>query len=115
MQTDGMSYCQWQKRNSTIYKQLSQKQQQKARKQGYYNVGWEKVRRSWQILQDEAVPPTIFAAKLRKGDVAGAVDQSILIAEKAQKLASQSLKSLNCSRKEVKKLAKTTLNKYQLL
>jgi GH24 family phage-related lysozyme (muramidase) len=115
MQINGMSYCQWQKRNSNTFKELSKKQQQEVRQHGYYNVSWEKVQHSWNVLQLLMTPPSFFSAKLKKGDVSGAVDQSILAAEKAQKLAKQSLKNLNRRRREVKKLAETTLNKYQLL
>jgi type VI protein secretion system component VasF len=115
MQISGMGYCQWQKRNSNTFNELSKQQQQEARQRGYYNVSWEKVQHSWNVLQQLMPPSSMFSAKLRKGDVSGAVDQSILAAEKAQKLAKQSLKNLNSSRREVKKLAETTLNKYQLL
>jgi GH24 family phage-related lysozyme (muramidase) len=118
MQIKGMSYCQWQKRNSNTFNELPKQQQQEAREQGYYNVGWEKVQRSWQVLQElqrQTPARSLFAAKLSKGDVVGAMEQSILTAEKAQTLAKQTLKDLNRRRKGVKKLAETTLNKYQLL
>lgn len=50
-QLDGLSYKQAQKRNSEKFNSLSKTEQEQARKQGYKNVGWENVRKSWTILQ----------------------------------------------------------------
>lgn len=50
-QLDGLSYKQAQKRNSEKFNSLSQTEQKQARQQGYKNLGWENVRKSWTILQ----------------------------------------------------------------
>lgn len=110
-----MSYRQWQKRNTDAFCKLSKNQQQAARQQGYFNIGWQKVQQSWSILQLITEPPNLLNAKLKKGDLAGAVNQSILEAEQAQQIARQGISDLERSCKQVKRLAKTTLNEYQLL
>ena len=73
---------------------------------------------SWQILQNLATPapvPTLFDAKLKKGDLAGAINQSLLAGEQAQTIAQKGKKNLQRQRQQVKQQAETTLNKYQLL
>ncbi|MGB3494299.1 MAG: hypothetical protein WBA57_16340 [Elainellaceae cyanobacterium] len=115
MDVDGMSYRQWQKRNTEFFRQLTKAQQKTARQQGYYNISWEKVRKSWEILQQLASLPSLFNAKLKKDDLTGAIGQSILEAEQAQEMAKQSVANLKQKRKQIQELAKKTLNKYQLL
>jgi hypothetical protein len=118
MNIDGMSYRQWQKRNTDAFKKLSKEQQQLARQQGYFNVSWQKVQQSWTILQQlnqSTQPTSLFDAKLKKGDVVGALNQSILEAEQAQQIAKQEIANLQDKRDQIKELAENTLNKYQLL
>lgn len=50
-QLDGLDYKQAQKRNSEKFCSLSKIEQKQARKQGYKNLGWDNVRKSWTILQ----------------------------------------------------------------
>lgn len=114
MNVDGLSYRQWQKRNTDTFQQLAKAQKQTARQQGYSNVGWQNVQTSWKILQ-QLIPPSLFDAKLRKGDLSGAMDQSILEAEQAQAIAQQGIADLKRKRNEIQELAEQTLNKYQLL
>ncbi|BDM83914.1 hypothetical protein [Acaryochloris marina] len=114
MNIDDMSYRQWQKRNTEAFRQLNKDQQTSIRNQGYFNVGWQRVQESWKLLQNLTKPPTLFDAKLKKGDLVGALNQSIFEAEKAQEKAQQAVVELEHSRNKIKELAETTLNKYQL-
>ncbi|MBD2256363.1 hypothetical protein [Pseudanabaena sp. FACHB-2040] len=114
MNIDGMSYREWQKRNSDTFQILTKAQQQSVRQQGYRNVSWQKVQQSWKILQ-QLKPPSLFDAKLKKGDLPGAIDQSILGAEQVQDLAKQAKSNLKRKRNQIQKRADEVLDKYQLL
>lgn len=48
---DGLGYREWQRRNSDRFKQLSRDEQKQARTKGYRNVGWENVRKSWELIR----------------------------------------------------------------
>jgi hypothetical protein len=115
MNIDGLSYCQWQKRNTEAFCILSRDQRQAARTQGYHNVCWQKVQESWTILQKLTQPKSLFEAKLRKGDLAGAIDQSILEAEQAQKVAQKGKANLRHQREQIQELVESAFNEYQLL
>lgn len=115
---DGLSYRQWQKRNTEVFQNLSKGQQRTARDQGYYNVNWQRVQQSWYILQAlnaSSLVLNLFDAKLKKGDLAGAVDQFLLEAEQAQTVAQKSKNHLRRQHQKVKELAATALHEYQLL
>lgn len=49
-QLDGLNYRQAQKRNSEKFSSLSRIEQKQLRQQGYKNLGWDNVRKSWNIL-----------------------------------------------------------------
>ncbi len=115
MNVDGMSYRQWQKRNTDLFQKLPKDQQIIARKNGYHNVGWEKVQQSWKILQQIHQPQSLFDAKLKRGDLEGAINQSILEAEKAYEFANQGILELERKHRKIHKMAEKALNKYQLL
>lgn len=115
MNVDSMSYRQWQKRNTETFQQLTKTQQKNARQQGYHNVGWQQIQQSWKILQQFIEPLSLFDAKLKKGDLVGAIGQSILEAEQAQAIAKQAVAELKHKRKKIQELAEKALNKYQLL
>jgi hypothetical protein len=115
MDVDGMNYRQWQKRNTNTFQKLTKAHQQSARQQGYYNLGWQQIQKSWGILHQFIEPPSLFDAKLKKGDLVGAIGQSILEAEKAQAIAQQGVADLKRKRKKIQELAENVLNKYQLL
>lgn len=115
MNVDGLSYRQWQKRNTDTFQQLTKAQQQAARQQGYRNTGWQQVQQSWKVLQQLLKPISLFDAKLKKGDLSGAIDQSILEADQAQEIAKQGIANLKRKHKQLQELAEKTLNKYQLL
>ncbi|UJB69191.1 hypothetical protein HRE53_22835 [Acaryochloris sp. 'Moss Beach'] len=118
MNIDGLSYRQWQKRNTDTFKNLSKQNQKAIRDKGYYNVGWERVQKSWEILQViilPSQPTTIFEVKLKRGDLVGAIDQSLLSAKQATQAAQEGRTRLRRKSQKIKDLAETTLNKYQLL
>lgn len=112
---DGMSYSQWQQRNTNYFNKLPKNKKLEARDQGYFNVGWEKVKKSWEVLIKIIEIPALFDHKIKKGDISGAINLSILEAEQAQQVAKDEIKNLNLKRKELNKVSKNMLNKYQLL
>jgi hypothetical protein len=112
---DGMKYNQWQKRNTQIFKKLSTEQKQDVRKQGYFNMGWEKIKSSWEILSSSIEAPSFFDIKLKKGDFSGAIDQCILGAEQFHRISQAAIEELKHDHNALNKLAQTTLDKYQLL
>jgi hypothetical protein len=112
---DGMKYNQWQKRNTQIFKKLSTEQKQDVRKQGYFNVGWEKIKSSWEILSSSVEAPSFFDIKLKKGDFSGAIDQCILGTEQFHRISQEAIEELKHDHNTLNKLAQTTLDKYQLL
>lgn len=114
MNVNNLSYRQWQKRNTDAFQKLSKAQQKIARDRGYRNIGWQSVQDSWNVLQ-RLQTPSIFDAKLKRGDLNGAINQSILEAEQAQKFAQDAITSLGHKRQHSKKKAKATLKKFQLL
>lgn len=116
MKIDNMSYRQWQKRNTEAFKKLTKVQQKTVRDHGYRNIGWQKVQDSWKILQQlDKKPASLFDIKLKHGDLEGALDQSILVAEQAQKVAKDAIASLGRKRQLSKRKTQATLKKYQLL
>lgn len=56
---DGLNYKQAQKRNSEKFNLLSKTEQKQARQQGYKNLGWDNVRKSWNILQKLIPSPPV--------------------------------------------------------
>jgi hypothetical protein len=110
---EGMNYRQWQKRNTEHFYSLPKNQQKKARQQGYSNIGWDKVQKSWKIiLKLDDVTPSLFEHKFRKGDITGAINLSILEAEKAKNLAQKTIQTLTRNQQYFDKLADEALAKY---
>ncbi|MGV2828578.1 hypothetical protein [Myxosarcina sp. GI1(2024)] len=56
---EGLNYRQAQKRNSEKFNALSKTKQKKLRQQGYKNVGWDNVCKSWSILQNNITSKAI--------------------------------------------------------
>lgn len=117
-----MKYRDWQKRNSGIFATLTNSQQKEARNLGYYNNGWSKVISSWDILCQLKSPTDIpsnvsslFDHKLRKGDLVGAIDISIIEADQAKELAATAIKSLETKQQYLDQLTDAALAKYTLL
>lgn len=112
----GMSYRQWQKQNKEYFNSINKTQQKEARQKGYCNIGWDRVQNSWEIIYKFYHDvPSLFEHKLHKGDVIGAIEISLLTADKAKHLARQAIRSLNKSQQCFDKLADETLAKYPLL
>lgn len=67
---EGLNYRQAQKRNSEKFNALSKTKQKKLRQQGYKNVGWDNVCKSWSILQNNITSKAIdlleYAVKKQK-------------------------------------------------
>lgn len=112
---EAMNYREWQKRNTEHFNKLTKNQQKKARQQGYSNVGWQKVQKSWDIVLKIDTPPSLFEYKLRNGDITGAINLSILEAERAKDLAQKTINSLNKNQQYFDQLADEALAKYPLL
>ena len=114
--TGGMNYREWQKRNTEHFSSLNKRQQKQARHQGYCNIGWDKVKDSWKILcQLTDNTTSLFEHKLNKGDLVGAIDQSLLEAEQAKGIARKAVSALDASEKRLTKIADEALAKYPLL
>jgi len=47
----GLNYREWQKRNKHCFEALTNQDKKFLRKEGYRNLGWQSVIRSWQLLQ----------------------------------------------------------------
>lgn len=69
-QLDGLNYRQAQKRNSEKFYSLSKEEQKKIRQQGYRNVGWNHVRKSWSLLQQfmSALPVNLVDFAIQRAD-----------------------------------------------
>ena len=125
---EGLNYRQWQKRNTEGFKSLSKSQRKEARKQGYYNLGWNKIKTSWKIIsrlvseksssangKTKKKVVRIFEHKLNQGDLTGAINLSILEADDAKNFAQKAIKELNENYEKLDKLADEALEKYCLL
>lgn len=125
-----LSYREWQARNSLLFKECSRQQQQDLRQRGYRNVGWENVRKSWDILReylqqsrqehgltvsDSRNVTSLFDRKLDRGHIAGAIDISLLEAEQAKQVVQEALTSLEEGHAKIETLADDILKKYQLI
>lgn len=114
-----MNYRQWQKRNSEVFHRLSLEQQRQARKKGYYNSGWGKVKSSWELLQDfknnTYKVVSLFEHELNKGNLVKAIDLAIIESEKAQKMTEDGKKELEKVSKNLHEIADKALAKYPLL
>ena len=48
---EGLNYREWQKRNKHYFEALTNQDKKFLRKEGYKNLGWQSVIRSWKLLQ----------------------------------------------------------------
>lgn len=62
-----------------------------------------------------ATVASIFDAKLKKGDLLGAVDQSLLEAEEAKRIAQEGRESLEASAAKMRELAESVLARYKTI
>lgn len=109
---EGLNYREWQKRNTKLFTQLTNKQQKELRSRGYKNVGWLNVQRSWGLLKKIDDIPKLFDKRLQSGDLVGAINHSILEAEQAQKLAQDIRKQNNEGHRKLLELVEQAKSKY---
>jgi hypothetical protein len=119
---DGLTYRQWQSRNSESLKELSPSQVKDVRAKGYRNIGWENVKKSWQIINRIDNVISLVDKKIERGDLDGVIRHSILTIDKAIDYADESIKLAQDAQKEIeasldksKKIAKKALSKYKTL
>lgn len=113
---EGMSYRQWQKRNTELFSSLTKEQQRIARQQGYCNVGWDKVQGSWRIISKLTKKiVTLFEHKLGKGDVTGAIALLISEAQQVKQLAQQAISGFDKAQQSFDQLVERGLANYSLL
>lgn len=107
----GLSYRQWQQRNTSSFKSLAKDVQKDVRGKGYYNVGWQKVQKSWKIISESKVI-NLIDYKLKSGDLDGAINIVDLESENANKLANKTIDNIRQTRHELDKMLANTINKY---
>lgn len=112
---EGLSYREWQQRNKKDFDSLTKNQKKEARKQGFHNIGWDKVLNSWKILCNFNNVVTLFEHKLKKGDIIGAIEQSIAESNQSDTLAKEAISVINNKQQFIDKLVETTLLKYPIL
>ncbi|MGD1805988.1 hypothetical protein ACP6PL_11190 [Dapis sp. BLCC M126] len=96
----GLNYQQWQKRNKDKFKTLTVSQQKEARTKGFFNRGWEQVKQSWDILMSFVNIVnnnliTMFEHKLNKGDLIGAINQSLYETEYIAEVVEQKVDKID--------------------
>jgi hypothetical protein len=113
---ENLNYREWQKRNSSVFKQLSKSEQKEIREKGYRNIDWNNVQKSWLILTKlNPKIVSIFDHKLAKGDLIGAINIAIMDSNKTSDIASEAIDTLKDNQQRLNRLAEDALNKYQLL
>ena len=115
---EGINYRQWQQRNTKMFNSLTKKQKRECRQLGYCNMGWLKVQKSWQIINDFTNKENVislFDYRLSQGDLIGAIDLAILDSERAKLIAKEGQNTLNTIQTRLDDIANKTLLKYPLL
>lgn len=113
---ENLNYRQWQKRNSSIFNQLSKSEQKEIREKGYRNIGWNNVQKSWTILKQlKPKIVSIFDYKLAQGDLVSAINIAIIESNKTSAIAKETTETLKENQQRLNKLAEDALNKYQPL
>ncbi|WP_036486741.1 hypothetical protein [Myxosarcina sp. GI1] len=108
---NGLSYRQWQKRNTLAFKALSKETQKNLRAKGYYNFGWDRVKKSWTLLSEYKIV-SLTDYKVKKGDLEGAIALVELESENANKLASKTVENIQQTRQKLDELLNSALDKY---
>lgn len=96
----GLNYRQWQKRNTDKFKTLTVAQKKEARAKGFFNRGWEQVQKSWDILMSfvnivNNSVVTIFEHKLNKGNLIGAINQSLYEIEHTAEIVEKKVENID--------------------
>lgn len=104
------------RKNELFKHDLDTSLKQEARRQGYYNVGWDKVQNSWRILgQFSSKVVSMFENKLNKGDVVGAINIAILEADRGLAIAHEAIENLQAAQEKLNNITDEALSKYPLL
>lgn len=111
-----MGYRQWQKRNTDKFNSLSKRQKQEARSKGYCNKGWEKVKKSWEII-NQLVNNVVdlFTHQLNKGNLSSAIASSLMELDKVKVIAQPTLEQLAQKQQELDSVAVESFAKYIFL
>lgn len=114
---EGLNYREWQKRNTKLFSELTKMQQKVLRSEGYKNVGWLNVQKSWAILQKwvKRKHSDMFDTRIEKGDIAGSIRHVVRELEEAQKIAQDALGRMEKRKAEISKLTNEALDKYQIV
>ncbi len=107
----GLSYRQWQQRNTSNFKALSKNVQKDIRGNGYYNVGWEKIKSSWRLISELKVI-NLIDYKLKSGDIDGAINIVDIESTNANKIANKTIDNIQQTRHQLDKSLVNTINKY---
>ena len=107
----GLSYRQWQQRNTSYFKALAKDAQKEIRAKGYYNVGWEKVQKSWKIISESKVI-NLIDYKLKSDNLDGAINIVSMESENANKLANKAINDIQLARLQLNELVVNTIDKY---
>lgn len=110
---EGMSYREWQKRNSDHLQKLTQFQKKEVRQKGYHNVGWANVQKSWNVINQFLGLSSLFIHRLQKGDIVGAINHSMIEAEQASNLAKDAIETISKTKDDLNSLVNQALDKYQ--
>lgn len=108
---NGLSYRQWQQRNTLAFKALSKDAQKKIRAKGYYNLGWERVKKSWRLLGESRLV-SLTDYKLKKGDLEGAIALVEVESENADRLAGKTVENIQITRQKLDELVNSAVDKY---
>ena len=113
----GLNYRQWQHRNTDKFKKLTVSQQKEARIQGFFNRGWEQVQKSWDILMSfvnivNNNLVTMFEYKLNKGDLIGAINQSVHETEHIEEVVEQQFEKIDQLLQKAKDIFNKTKKRF---
>lgn len=113
----GLNYRQWQHRNTDKFKNLTVSQQKEARIQGFFNRGWEQVQKSWDILMSfvnivNNNLVTMFEYKLNKGDLIGAINQSVHETEHIEEVVEQQFEKIDQLLQKAKDIFNKTKKRF---
>jgi hypothetical protein len=119
---DGLTYRQWQARNTEFFKKLTPSQTKNIRAKGYKNVGWKNVQKSWEIINTVDNVVNLIDKRVEKGDVQGVIRHSILNLDKAIDYADESIQFAQDAQREIEasfeksqQIAKKALSQYKPL
>jgi hypothetical protein len=117
-----LSYREWQSRNTCFFNSFGSAKKKEIRLKGYKNVGWQNVKKSWEILQNISQVINLGDERLRRGDVNGYLNHSIIETQNAIKYAEDSIDYAKKSRQQIEetfdkanKIAEEMFSKHKIL